>query len=132
MTTVWLDTNVILRYLLEEPKDHFKRAKALLTRAAAGELRVHVSAIVAAEVMAILVHSYDVPRSDAAQALIDLLSARGARTEADVVDALELTRDQKVDFVDAYTWLTCRQANAELASFDRDFATKLRAKVFNF
>lgn len=132
MTTVWLDTNVILRYLRGQPKEQFERSRRLLARAAAGELRVHISAIVVAEVTALLVHTYDVPRSEAAQAMIELVSARGMRTDPDVVEALERTRDRKVDFVDAYTWLRCTEAEDELASFDKDYVGRLGGTIFTF
>ncbi len=132
MTVVWADTNVLVRFLTKTPLAQWRRADALLRRASEGRLVVRVSAVVVAEVAAVLHHSYDRPLDEVAGALTRLLVADGveADDEVAVLESLHLTETLKVDFVDAYVAVKARDAGDSIASFDADFPRKLGATPF--
>lgn len=132
MTVVWVDTNVLLRFLTRKPTDLWRRADELMRRASEGEIVVHVPAVVVAEVAAVLHHSFDRPLAEVASVLSRLLAADGLRAEdeAAVFEALRLTETLKVDFVDAYVAVRAREAGEQIASFDADFPRKLGASGF--
>lgn len=132
MKTVWVDTNVLLRFLLNDVPDQWKRADALMRQAAAGKLVVHVSVVVVAEVVAVLHHTFRKPLPDIARVVGGMLSARGVSVEdgAIVLEALRRSGELKVDFVDAYVAMRARDADEEIASFDADLPRKLGAATF--
>lgn len=132
MKVVWVDTNVLLRFLTKRPHEQWRRADGLMRRASEGSLLAHVPVIVVAEVVAILHHSFDQPLDEVARVLTGLLVAHGVRVEdeAAVLEALRLTEKLEVDFVDAYVAVRAREAAAEIASFDADFTRKLGAAAF--
>lgn len=133
MKTVWVDTNIVLRFFTEKPREQYERAAALMQRAANGELVVHVTPIVIAEVAAVLHHSFDIPLREIAETLQKLLMARGVAAEdgANVLEALEQSGRLGIDFVDTYLLICARQAGAEVASFDTDFPKRLGVASFS-
>ena len=127
------DTNVVLRFLTRETPDHFRRASALFKGAEQGKIEIVVSVLVVAEAWAVLIHSMNKTPADAAVGLSNVVRLRGVGAEdADnVLTALEAT-NARIDFVDAYTALRAKQMDYPVASFDRDFAKRLGARVHTF
>lgn len=133
MTTVVVDTNVILRYLTKTPPDLYERARKLMASVSAGGVQLSLSAAVVGEVAAILHHVYEKPGSEVASTLLAFATARGVEVEerAIVLAALERSRDLKgIDFIDAYIAAKAEAAGLSVASFDRGLHTKLGTTVF--
>ncbi len=132
MTTVWVDTNVVLRFLTRAPLPLFERAAALMRRAADGEVLLHVTPVVVAEVAAVLHHSLGLALPEVADALRRFVTARGVEAEDEerVLQALERSGRLKVDFVDAYLCGLAMAAGAPIASFDADFPKRLGAEGY--
>lgn len=130
--TVWVDTNVIVRFLTHAPVGLYERAASLMRRAAEGELLLHVTPTVVAETSAVLHHSLGIKLPDVAEVLRGFLTARGIETEDEerVLDALEQSGRLKLDFVDAYVALLARGAGAPVASFDADFPKRLGVETY--
>ncbi len=120
----WVDTNVIVRYLLDEQSDQAESATRLFRRAGAGQVTLTVDDIIVAEAVWTLRSYYRMSRSDIAEALSEFVSADGidCRDGAVVLRALVLFRERNVDFADA---LLCArmldEGDVEVYSFDRDF-----------
>ena len=121
--TVWLDTNVVIRFLIGEPPDQAKRAQRLMRRAAAGELVVRLPTVVIAEAIWVLGSFYDGGRAAIAEAIRSLVLADGVSVdELDVVlEALRLMEDANVAYVDAYLAASARRSGEPVASFDAGF-----------
>lgn len=130
--TVWVDTNVIVRFLTRAPVGLYERAASLMRRASEGELVLHVTPTVVAETSAVLHHSLGLKLPDVAEVLHGFLTARGVETEDEehVLDALEQSGRLKIDFVDAYLMLLARGAGAPVASFDTDFPKRLGVETY--
>lgn len=73
---IGLDTNVLVRFLVEDDKAQSAAAAALIERAIADDEPLFVSDIVLCEVVWVLEYSYEVPRAEVYAALRDLLHAR--------------------------------------------------------
>lgn len=127
MTTVWVDTNIVVRFLTRAPLPLYERAAVLMKRAADGEIVLHLTPVVVAEIAAVLRHSIGLGLPEVADALGRFLAARGVETEDEerVLEALEQSGRLKIDFVDAYLYGLARTAGAPLASFDADFPKRL-------
>lgn len=121
--TVWLDANVLIRFLTGDPPDQARRARRLMQRAAAGEISLRVATVVIAEVVWVLGSFYDRGRAEIAEAIRSLVVADGVAAEdADLLlEALRLMADANVAYVDAYLAASARRAAEPVASFDAAF-----------
>lgn len=123
MTEVWLDTNIVLRFLTGQPPEHFRRARRLMRRAADGEIVVRVTHVALAETVWVLGSFYGREPSAIADILRSFVLADGVKIDDPdtVLDALRSMIDANVAFVDAYVAATARRNEAPIASFDEDF-----------
>lgn len=94
---VWVDANVILRFLTGEPPELADEAKLLMKRVDSGEVR--------------LVLTPGIETED-----LDL-----------TVEALNLAADQNVDFVDAYLSLKAQAVGEAVCTFDESDFRRLPA-----
>jgi predicted nucleic acid-binding protein len=120
---VWVDANIFVRLLTDDPPELAAKAEALMSRAARGEVLLLVPVVVIAEVVWALVSFYRHERPKIATGLRLLITADGVAVEgADgVLDALTLMADHNVDFADAYLAAMASSRAEEVATFDTDF-----------
>lgn len=123
MNEVWLDTNVILRFVLGEPAGQFERARRLMRRAASGEVVARVAHVTIAEAVWVLATAYERDRSAIAESLGAFIRADGISIEETdlVLDALRRMSEANVAFVDAYVAAVARERGQAVATFDTDF-----------
>lgn len=101
----FLDTNVLLRYLLRDDEDKARRALRLLTRLEQGTEKVAISSLVVFEVVFTLQRRHQVPRQQIRDSLKDILSLRGLDlpNKRLLERALDLyAARQSLSFPDAY------------------------------
>jgi predicted nucleic acid-binding protein len=117
---LWVDANVLLRFLTGEPEPMAERATRLMQRAEQGEVLLILSPLVIAEIVWVLKsfyrHSYD----EISQAMIPLLSADGIEVEDRelLIRSIELARDKNVDFSDAVLALQAARRGEAVCTFD--------------
>ncbi|HEY3127184.1 MAG TPA: PIN domain-containing protein [Candidatus Limnocylindria bacterium] len=130
LKAAWLDANVIVRLLTDQPRDLAAKAQALMRRAERGELVLRLSVVVVAEVVWVLSRRYSHTKEQIAGSIQLVITADGIDVEAadDVLDALQMMVDQNVDFVDAYLAAVAKRRRESVATFDSDFR-KLGARV---
>lgn len=123
MKRIWVDADVLLRFLTGEPKDLADKAARMMKRAEQGEVILVVFPLVLAEVFWVLKSFYRHSLSDIAGALVPLLSADGIEIEErdSWIQALELARDKDVDLVDAALALHAASRGEPVCSFAGDF-----------
>ncbi len=123
MTQVWLDTNVVLRFLTGEPPDLFRRARALFRRATEGEIVARLSHVTVAEAVWVLGSFYGKSAREIGDTLRSLVLADGIAVEDvdTILDALRVMAETNVAFVDAYVATLARRRGDPVASFDADF-----------
>ena len=118
----FLDADVVIRYLTDDPPDLGERAAALIE----GEVQLTLSPLILTEVASVLTGVYRRERALVVSALIDLiqrenLSVHGVATEV-AMEALELCRSsERVDFADALLWAEARSTNGSVHSFAATF-----------
>lgn len=118
-----VDTNLIVRYLVQDHEKHAKAAGRLFEACDRGELMVIVLPAVLAECVFVLESFYAHPRADIASALSRFISSPGVEiTEVAVhLDALNRFKKTKVHFVDCLIAATAVAEDLAVASFDHDF-----------
>jgi predicted nucleic acid-binding protein len=123
MTNLWVDANVLLRLITDDPVDLAERASRLAERAEQGEITLRVSPVIVAEIVWVLHSFYRYSRSQVTDALIPLFTSEGISLEdhEQVIVALEQMASVNVDFMDAYLAAVARRAGEAVVSFDRDF-----------
>lgn len=123
MTRLWVDANVLLRFLTGEPKDLADKAASLMARAERGEVVLVVSSLVIAEAIWVLKSFYRHSLEEIAGVLVPLMSADGLEVEdrETLIQGVELARDENVDFVDAVLALQASRRGESVCSFDGDF-----------
>lgn len=118
-----VDTNLIVRYLVQDDEKHAKTAWRLFDACDRGEAAIVVLPAVLAECVFVLESFYRHPRADIATVLARLISSPGVEiTEVAVhLDALNRYKKTKVHFVDCLIGATAVAANMPAATFDQNF-----------
>jgi predicted nucleic acid-binding protein len=117
-----VDTNLIVRYLVQDHEKHAKTAGKLFDACDRGEVVIVVLPAVLAECVFVLGSFYEHPRGDIASALGRLISSPGVEIDAAIhPDALDRYRKTKVHFVDCLIAATAATEDMPVASFDQDF-----------
>lgn len=107
-----LDTNVIIRYLIEDPEktsDEFRGVFSFFEKLERGEIRALLPSLVLFQSFFVLTSYYEVPRKEAASKLRDILSFRGVTVpEKSLLRAcLTTLTERSADLVDAYLAALC-------------------------
>jgi predicted nucleic acid-binding protein len=120
----FLDTNVILRHLLNDVPEQSAQARALLLRIEAGELRVRTAETVVFEIVFTLQRLYKKTPREIRDALLPILELPTISLSGKPVirEALRLYVEAALPFADAYhAALMADLGLTEIYSFDRHF-----------
>jgi len=118
-----VDTNLIVRYLVQDNEKHAKAAGRLFDACDRGDLVIVLLPVVLAECVFVLESFYGHARGDIASALGRLISSPGVEIGSASIhlDALDRYRKTKVHFVDCLIAATAATEDMPIASFDRGF-----------
>ena len=118
-----IDTNLIVRYLVQDHEKHARVAGRLFEACDRSELTIVVLPAVLAECVFVLESFYDRPRADIASALTRLISSPGIEiSEATIhMDALNRYRKTNAHFVDCLIAAVAVAEDTPVATFDQDF-----------
>jgi predicted nucleic-acid-binding protein len=118
-----VDTNLIVRYLVQDNERQAKAAERLFDACDRGDVVIVLLPVVLAECVFVLESFYEHARGDIALALGRLISSPGVEIEGAAIhlDALDRYQKTKVHFVDCLIAATAATESMPVASFDRDF-----------
>lgn len=118
-----VDTNLIVRYLVQDHEKHARAAGKLFEACDRGEVEIVVLSAVLAECAFVLESFYEHRRADIAAALSTLISSPGVQISERPthLDALDRYRKTKVHFVDCIIAATAKAEDLAVATFDEDF-----------
>jgi predicted nucleic acid-binding protein len=123
MTTVILDTNVVLRFLLADDPRQSPKARALFEAAEAGTVRLYLSHVIFAELVWTLDSFFHFPPAEIGAKLRGLAVHDGI--ELDELDELLAALDRyarfNVDFPDAYVAALSATRSQTVVTYDKDF-----------
>jgi predicted nucleic-acid-binding protein len=128
-----IDTNLIVRYLVQDHEKHAKAAEKLFDACDRGELILVVLPVVLAECVFVLDSFYGRSRADISSALATLISSPGIEISDAAIhlDALQRYRQTKIHFVDCLIAATAVAENTPVATFDQDFRKFADTRVEN-
>ena len=118
-----VDTNLIVRYLVQDHKKHAKAAGRLFDACDRGEVVIVVLPVVLAECVFVLESFYEHPRGDIASALAKFISSPGVEISGAAIhlDALRRYGKTNIHFVDCLIAATAAAEGTPVATFDQDF-----------
>jgi len=118
-----VDTNLVVRYLVQDHEKHAKTAGKLFDACDRGDVVIVVLPAVLAECVFVLESFYEHPRGHISSALGRLISSPGVEISGAAIhlDALERYRKTTVHFVDCLLAATAVAEDTPVASFDQDF-----------
>lgn len=118
-----VDTNLIVRYLVQDHEKHAKAAGKLFDACDRGDVVIVILPVVLAECLFVLESFYRHPRADIASALGRLISSPGVEIGEVTVhlDALNRYKGTKAHFVDCVIAATAAARDVPVATFDQDF-----------
>lgn len=121
--TAFLDTNVLLRHIMQDVEDQSARASRLIADIADGGVRVCISETVVFETVFTLSSFYRIPRGDVSSQVRRILGMPGIflHNKAIVLEALRFWESQgPLSFPDCYHLaLTAALGLDEIYSFDK-------------
>ena len=115
-----IDANVILRYLLKEPKDQAEQAKAVVEAGAFTTMEVM------AEVVYVLQKVYMIDRAKISNAVMEI-SGEISFDEYDILNlAMELFRTHNLDFVDCVLAARSVLKKDDVFTFDKKLMSVMK------
>ena len=122
-----IDTNVILRYLLDDHKRFSPRAKAFMQDVAKGIKKAELPSVVVVECVYVMEKFYEIPKTEIVDKLSRILTIKGIVNpdKSKLLDALVKYENSSADIVDCM--LAAKSSpQSVIVSFDKDFK-KLKA-----
>jgi predicted nucleic-acid-binding protein len=126
-----VDTNLIVRYLVQDHEKHARAAGKLFDACDRGDVVIVVLPVVLAECVFVLESFYRHPRADIASTLGRLISSPGVEI-GDVtvhLDALKRYKGTKAHFVDCLIAASAVAKDLPVATFDQDFRKFVDVRV---
>lgn len=115
-----IDTNFILRYLLADNKDQYKKTKTIFDKVRNGEIQIKLEQSVFVEVIFVLSSFYKTPKNKIIETMNSFLSYKGIETEKDLFhNALEIYQNNNIHIVDSIIAARSRLSNNPLLTFDK-------------
>ncbi len=123
MTGVWVDANILIRFITKDEPGQAARARTVMQKAARGDVVLRIPSVVVAEVVWVLRSVYRYEAHAIAATLRDLALAEGvALDEPDVnLEAVRLMDEKHVAYTDAYLAARARHEQEPVLTFDSDF-----------
>ena len=117
-----IDTNVILRYLLDDHEDFSPKAKAFMQDVAKGSIKAELPTVVVVECVYVMEKFYKIPKNEIVDTLSRILNIKGITNSAksEILDALIKYEKSNADIVDCI--LAAKSSPQRVVvSFDKDF-----------
>ncbi|HUD45023.1 MAG TPA: PIN domain-containing protein [Patescibacteria group bacterium] len=124
MKSIIVDTNVILRFLLNDIPEQKEACEQLFNKAKHNEIKLYVSQAIVFEIDFVLRKYYLYEKSVVIESLRPLIATKYINVESrDIfISALSLYKKNNVSFVDCFLLTKANLENAELFTFDKKLA----------
>lgn len=122
--TYFLDTNVILRFLLNDHRILSKKAKAQFQKAKDNKIILFTTNLVLAELIWVLKSVYQKKLNQIYSSIEELIAYKNFHTidKKLTQQALRLSIQKNISFIDACNFLEAKKRNIKLITFDQKLA----------
>jgi predicted nucleic acid-binding protein len=132
MKTVFVDSNVFLRFFTIDEAGQHEKAAALFAEAAQGKIRLVTGPPVLFEIVWTLRSAYKLSKEEILDAMEAIAAFKGLEmSDHSLVEkAVRLARDSGQEFADAYIGASANESGAEIATFKRKHFGKMGARLY--
>lgn len=126
-----IDTNVILRFYLEDDEEQFKRTRPFFQSLELAKEEALITDIVFAEVVWVLNKVYDIPRPEISERFSKLINYRGIKTvfrKELYIESLGLYAKHTTDIQDILLSAIAKDRDCTIVTFDKSDFKKLQCK----
>lgn len=129
---LFVDTNVFIRFFLNDHKIQSPATKKLFSEAKIGKIRLVTSSLIVAEMVFTLHSFYNQTKQEIIEKIQAILLFKGLEIlEKNVLmQAISIYEKEKIDFIDAYVASVSLINGFTVCSFDRDFRKIKEIKRF--
>ncbi|NQU62715.1 MAG: PIN domain-containing protein [SAR324 cluster bacterium] len=126
MAASFIDTNVIVRFLVETPdkiQKKFRGVFSFFDKVETGEIKIELTESVLFESFFVLTGLYKIPAKKVSETLTKLLAFKGINlpNKKIVLSCLQIIREKQIDLVDAYLIAHSNEKGIKgIYSFDKD------------
>ena len=101
---VVIDTNLLVRYLINDDQKKAEAVDNLLDKAIKGEVRIVVPSVIIAELVWVLESFYQLKAEDILELVEAIINTSGldVTDKSTVISALRLYKNRNIDFIDAW------------------------------
>ena len=117
---ILIDTNVILRYLLNDIPEQADKAESVIKQGA------FTLPEIIAEVVYVLTKLYKVPRNEIKSILAPIFNEVGIQNKEIIVNALSVFSETAFDFVDCIIISRKKLLNETVFTFDKKLSSRLK------
>ena len=123
-----VDTNIILRYLLQDDAELFEKASAVLEKVKTGQEKVIILESVLTECVYVLLKVYRISRATIAESLRTLFHYKGIANpdKLDLIDSIDIFSQSNLSFVDCILCAKARNNAMPLYTFDEELSRATR------
>lgn len=123
MKEYFIDTNIFLRFLLNDHKKQSLLAKKLFKKAEGRKIDLWTTDVVILEIIWTLKSFYKLSSKKIQNLISTILALEHFKMKNKnlLLQALDLFVDKNVDFIDAYNFLLARKDGKKIISFDQNF-----------
>ncbi len=124
----FIDTNVIVRYLVEEPATIPKKFKGVFSffeKVETSDIKIELTELVLFETFFVLTRLYKIPTRKVSETLSKLVSLKGIHlpNKKIMINCLDILQERSIDLVDAYLIAFSKEKGTKgIYSFDKDLA----------
>lgn len=121
--TLFVDTNVFLRFLLNDHKTQSPAANKLFKEAGKGKIALITSSLIVTEMVFTLDSFYKLSKQEIIEKIHAIMFFEGLEiTEKNIlIQAIAFYEKKSIDFIDAYSAAFALENKIGVCSFDRDF-----------
>lgn len=129
MKTYFADTNLYLRFILQDDQAQFKKVNDFFKRAQTGRLKIVFLSEVILEMEFVLRSVYSFSKAELVKSLFTLVKSEYLEIEErDLwLEAFKVFQEKNVSLFDIFLFLKAQKESAEVLSFDKDFKKLKRA-----
>lgn len=117
-----IDTNLIVRYLVNDEPNLYKKARDFFDLVKLGKIKAIIEQTVFTETVFVLAKIYEIPRDKISYALNGLLEYRGIYNyEKEIIlEALSIYKQTNLHIVDCIILAKAKIQNIDIESFDQE------------
>jgi predicted nucleic acid-binding protein len=124
MKPIFIDTNILLRYLTADDPEKFERCKELFKQALEKKIILLTSDMVIAELIWTLNSFYKVPKDEIIEKVTIIINTPNLKVPNKKLlsEVLVLFSQENIDYIDAYNAVFMKNNGcAQIFSYDKDF-----------